>query len=1511
VDSLITEIVICTRELENLDIDPDSEGHVLKSIVKEKLDREWLLEWSRYVGGKDSKPFSELIKFLQNEYEIRKTAFGETGWGASSSDREYRGGGSACALNCSHDSPRSQKSKFHTEKPKNDKKDSGNEKRMFCVFCDSNEHDPVDCKKELSAEEYYEKVKENGCCFRCAKKGHRISDCFYKKKCYNCKKKHIAQLCRYKKAQPDKGNCNIVVQKMSTNSCNRVYLKTVCLRLNSATIFHRALLDNGCSYTMMSEQAARDCEAVIVGQRELVVEAFEGRQVKGVFNVVRVQAVGASGVGFLEFEAVVFQRKVAGSIKQAPVAVAQELQRCIPGCYLADDPSLCIDRVDILFGEDLIERIINGRSAKLPCGLSTTPTCFGYLIHGGMLEADSSAVIAYAYKATLQDFWDLEHCGITDFNQEPVEAKIRKEVNIYTVEFPWKENGKQNITSNRKVAEKRLLGLQQRCKKEDLMEYQAAVDSLLSNEYAEESPEIPDGDAVSYLPLYGVKKESSSTTKFRLTVDASAKQKGGLSLNECIHSGPSLLPLLVGILLRCRVGKNLFTGDLAKAFMCIKLEKKERDACRFLWLDENGRVKEYRMSSLPFGTTSSPFLLNSVIKLHLTEEEEYKKTAKEIEKDVYVDDLIKSKDTSEESMQIWDESKRIFEKGNFKLRKLRTNCEELKEVFLEDLDEYDEETKILGVTWNPNEDVLIPASSLRDAEIPEDYITKRGVASFMAKMYDPLGLLTPIMTDIKIFLQDLWKKDAAWDTQLNFEESNEFKRIANDMKMYANLKVARWYGGMEQEEVILHIFSDASQRIYASVAYLVYKSSRKVVLLRSKARLGPVKGMSIPRMELMGCWLSSQLALNLKEELQDVLTISEIHLHTDSSVVYFQIKSGPVKGDVFVANRIKDIVKIGGTWHWIPTDQNPADIPTRSRKFQNDVSFWFDGPAFLKDRDIYTTKEPSRSSHENEAQKMSAMILAEKRIEIVEELVNPIRTSKWTRTVGSVIFIKRWKNGRIENEIQEAERTIFHQIQEAYFSEEIQLLKKNKKIPGKSRVKNHDVFLDEDGLMRMGGRIGMLMSINYHQRHPIILGACGSVSQYIQHVHEQNGHGGTGMIIQKLRENGIWILQPKKTVSSVVRSCRKCKRFNATSIAQQTAPLPDCRLTFERAFKTTGVDCAGPLFLADGSKVYMVLFTCMAVRAIHLELLSSMSTRVMVLAIQRFISRRGTPERFISDHGTNFVGLSNLLHEKSINAKWSFIVEYAPWWGGAWERMIGVTKGCIKRTVGKNVFTWEELDTILKIVESIINKRPISYQWDSPEQGSVPIPIQPDMFLHPRFKSSAGTLSDLVPDIKKWEIELQTLWTQDYFHQVLGSKLFHSTESEGHRVRPGSIVLLEDEKKRVTWKLGRVIEVQDGRDGRARVVVVRTSTGIFNRPIQRIYPLEIEGPAVEIENGELDQRKKMESDKQKEAEPSRSDGWAGVSEAEESDSEEESEEPVEQMVTRRGRMINLPERFRD
>jgi hypothetical protein len=296
--------------------------------------------------------------------------------------------------------------------------------------------------------------------------------------------------------------------------------------------------------------------------------------------------------------------------------------------------------------------------------------------------------------------------------------------------------------------------------------------------------------------------------------------------------------------------------------------------------------------------------------------------------------------------------------------------------------------------------------------------------------------------------------------------------------------------------------------------------------------------------------------------------------------------------------------------------------------------------------------------------------------------------------------------------------------------------------------------------------------------------------------------------------------------------------------------LPIDRVRDASTFEITGIDLCGPLILRTKAKAWVVLFTCAVYRCVHLELVTSISTEYFIQALRRFIARRGRPSVIYSDNGTNFIGTSTVLKkvdwEKVVSQEtlnpinWKFIPPTAAWWGGWWERLIRSTKDLLVRVLGQASVNYEELLTIICDVEAVINCRPLTYISNDSEDL---LPLTPSMFLQDIKESGTADL-DFVDKGKllvrqRFCQELREQFRSRFRKEYLG-QLVQKHGQKDCGINVGDIVLIGSENlKRIHWPVARVQELCTGRDGRTRVVKVKTKNGILIRPVRKLYPLEV------------------------------------------------------------------------
>ena len=319
-----------------------------------------------------------------------------------------------------------------------------------------------------------------------------------------------------------------------------------------------------------------------------------------------------------------------------------------------------------------------------------------------------------------------------------------------------------------------------------------------------------------------------------------------------------------------------------------------------------------------------------------------------------------------------------------------------------------------------------------------------------------------------------------------------------------------------------------------------------------------------------------------------------------------------------------------------------------------------------------------------------------------EKLIDFSRLQKWPRVVRAWAWVrsavKKWRGWRrsldckdiVEmtltvHEIQQAEIEILKISQVDSFLEDHKKLTRKKNVPSSSRLYQLSPIIDSDGLISMDGRIRANSAVSQATRQPVILdGKHPAVLLLIHYFHHQAGHHGRERVINDLKQQ-YWILKARAAVKSVWNSCQECKNRRAQPRIPAMAQLPIVRTDGSGyPFTNVGVDYFGPFEVTIGrrrEKRYGVLFTCLAFRAVHLEIAHSLSTDSMIMALRRMMNRRGKPKLIMSDNGTNFVGGQRELRqalaeldEEEVRRRTTeekierrFISPLSPHMGGCWE----------------------------------------------------------------------------------------------------------------------------------------------------------------------------------------------------------------------------------------------------
>lgn len=278
---------------------------------------------------------------------------------------------------------------------------------------------------------------------------------------------------------------------------------------------------------------------------------------------------------------------------------------------------------------------------------------------------------------------------------------------------------------------------------------------------------------IYYLPHHCVLKTTSETTKLRVVFDGSCRSTSGVSLNDVLVVGPTVQQDLFSIILRFRTFKIAFTADITKMYRQILIDPTQTRLQRVLWRDDISRdVQTYELTTVTYGTSAAPYLatrsLNYLAELYA---KEYPIGARCIARDFYVDDLLSGANTLEQAMGARDEITKILERGLLSLDKWSSNerilLSGVRNRNTVDVD-FDRElnSRILGILWNPSSDTF--RFSI-ESQSPTNRITKRTILSETSKVFDPLGLLGPVVIVSKLLMQEIWQLGIQWDESMPVE----------------------------------------------------------------------------------------------------------------------------------------------------------------------------------------------------------------------------------------------------------------------------------------------------------------------------------------------------------------------------------------------------------------------------------------------------------------------------------------------------------------------------------------------------------------------------------------------------------------------------------------------------------------------------------------------------------------------------------------------------------------------
>lgn len=1155
--------------------------------------------------------------------------------------------------------------------------------------------------------------------------------------------------------------------------------------------------------------------------------------------------------------------------------------------------------VDLLLGADVLGLLKIRESTLLhPGGLVAVSTDLGDVIMGPAFsvlpsqEGDSDMYVGLSLAEAVQRFWEVEEPPVASRdNPEHLECELFFQNNTgrlcsgkFVTRLPFLPS-RPSLGHSRMLAEKRLASMERRMKRDaafrgkyiDFMREYLELGHMSISNFDWRSREH------YFIPHHAVFKAG----KIRVVFDGSAPTSNGVSLNQCLYSGPKLHRDIGDILTNFRRHQVVFVADIKMMFRMTVIHPDDRRYQLILWReDESSPITVFELNTNTYGLRSSPFIaIRALLELAERERVRFPRASEVLTRDVFVDDICTGAANEAEAIVLRDELIGILQAGGYELRKWLSNsqavlaglpAEHQQDPYIFQNVDNPDAIAVLGVQYQPIPDVF--TYRVQNLDVMKTW-TKRLVLSTVARIFDPNGWLTPVVFWAKCFLQKLWLQGMTWDVPLVGDLLSVWVQFVSSLPDIELIKIERSFLPPRISQVDLHGFCDASESGYAAAVYMRTTDSLGFVsvnLVIGKSKVAPVRTrLTIPKLELSGAVLLTRLLNHLVSTLGQQVSIRQVVAWTDSQIVLSWLRASVHALEVFVANRVSQIQQSAATliWRHIPGELNPADCASRGLEAPRLVEhpLWW-GPGWLFQPEDSWPK--STVEYVEPLPGLRALAVVKEPENNIDCLLN--KFSCLDKLVGVTGWIRRFihntrhssdKKLSVVLSPEERKQSLLfwiRYIQGIYFQSVFTNLREGRcKLKG--AVARLNPFIDSEGLIRVGGRLRH-SNLSYGTRHPLLLPKESHLGKLIiVDRHEKNAHAGLNTLLAILHRE-FWILSARRAIRNVIFRCIPCYRLKAAMVQPQMGDLPPDRITAARPFSGVGTDFAGPFSIKVSSlrnakvvKAYLCVFVCLVTKAVHLEVVSSLSTEAFIACLSRFVSRRGLPSLIRSDCGTNFKGSDRYLSEvytflvdnqvaidSSLSRrgiKWQFSPPAYPSWGGIFEAVVKVAKTHLRRVIGETVLTFEELSTVFCKIEAVLNSRPLCPVSSDPNDLEV---LTPGHFL------IGGPLSALpeypfmeVPVNRLSRFELlqqlsQSFWKRfnlEYLH-LLQQRVRWSDKTDPPKV--GDLVLVKEmNMPPLSWRRGRILRLFLGADGIPRVAEVLVGNSVLKRAVATLSRLPV------------------------------------------------------------------------
>ncbi|XP_031336996.1 uncharacterized protein LOC116166263 [Photinus pyralis] len=1491
--------------LRKLDI-PDLADYILAYLAFQKLNPETQRLFENTRRKTDMPSYKDIITFIKEQAKIcaRTSTVVNKLASSSSSSKGY-------PVQSSNSNSKSKSTHvFLAQKPTPAK----------CACCKGTHYISA-CPQflEITPEERYQIVRANSLCLNCLG-SHKIMNCQSNYTCRSCHLKHHTLLHfktnsrsksdrstsgtpidnssstsnRNSSSSPDNAhgesnsssiNCCTITS--NTNGSNNTVLlstaKVDVLDVFDNTHEARFLLDSGSHANFLSLDFSRrlklplaKCDTTVLG-----IGSTSSR-VHGSASAVIISKINTHKRYCLD---VLVVDQITNQMP--PISVDISRFNYLVSIPLADTEFHIPRKVDGIIGASLFAQLLGRERISGP---PNTPlaieTQLGFVLMGvapTISPCTHSFFIALEppLETLVQRFWEVEDVpSLNLVSPEDVKCEHhfrstykRGSDGRYTVALPFQLNSSL-LGDSYAVALRRFLALEQKLDRDgDLkIHYANIIRDYLAQGHMSKVTNHICSEPHYFIPHHAIFKPNSSTTPVRIVFDASCKTTSLYSLNDLLFVGPKLQADVCTMLLNFRLFAIALSADIRQMYRQINLCENDRKYQKILWrFSSQESIETYQLNTVSFGVRASPFLALRIVR-QLAEDEEstFPIAAEIVKRDMYVDDLVTSIPTTSLAMTAYSQLKELFGRGGFQLVKWATNSPTLIENIPEDdcitnpIDFDSSNFKVLGLQWNPKTDFLSFSFDITNRPC-----TKRTILSTVARCYDPLGFLAPVILNLKLLIKECWVLQLDWDEPCPNSIAQRWQLINTQLSHLLEFEVPRHIGVTNNQSVALVGFADACLTSYGAVVYLQSIANKNQIhLLCAKTKVSPIKLVTIPRLELCAAHLLARLLHFVINCYQSRLNIAKVYAFSDSTVTLNWIATCPTKLPMFVANRVTQINSLIDplSWYHIDGKNNISDCLSRGLtplQFISHVS-WKNGPDWMR---LDFLEWPIRivRTEDKESEETIALLIPAKEENPFFSLIE--RCSKWIKLVRSVVYVLRFLRRLPYNviisasDLMTAKMRLIRLIQCKYFSVELSLLKKG--IQPKS-FRYLTPFLDGN-IIRVGGRLRNA-DCSFDVKHPILLPKKDRfVDLLIDHYHRSNLHTGPHLVLTLIRQR-YWILAARSVIRFRVQKCNICFRMKPKPQFPVMGNLPISRMQSPKAFFQTGCDYAGPVSIIPyrkrgvrSIKAYICLFVCLTTKAVHLELVSSLSTENFLQAFKRFISRRGVVSEINSDNGTNFIGARTSLDElykviyspeynKSIGnelanrgIQWKLIAPGAPHMGGLWEAGVRSVKSHLYKILRDQLLTYEEFNTLLIQIECVLNSRPLCVLSSDPAD---PLCLTPAHFLTMGPINHFPTVDYTNHNINRLnrfqllDRMIQDFWKRWRLECLTEMQTRYRWNTETNPIEIGTVVLLNQPNvPPLSWPLGIIEKTYPGTDQVVRVLDVRTKTGIYRRPVIKVCPL--------------------------------------------------------------------------